>query len=110
MSARTDTVIGAIDDLGHRVPLPREPWFPDPENCTVRWIVLHLIEETARHAGHADIIREALDGAMSGPLMAAAEGWPKDGWVTPWQPTLRAAGPAHYGTPGRRSGQALRCQ
>ncbi len=28
-----------------------------------RWVLLHLIEETARHAGHADIIREALDGA-----------------------------------------------
>jgi hypothetical protein len=52
----------------------------------VRWIALHLIEETARHAGHADIIREALDGALSGPLMAAAEGWPPDGWVKPWQP------------------------
>jgi uncharacterized damage-inducible protein DinB len=86
-SARTDAVIGAIEDLGRRVPLPREPWFPDPENCTVRWILLHLIEETARHAGHADIIREALDGALSGPLMAAAEGWPEDGWVKPWRPT-----------------------
>jgi hypothetical protein len=51
-----------------------------------RWILLHLIEETARHAGHADLIREALDGALSGPLMAAAEGWPADGWVKPWRP------------------------
>jgi hypothetical protein len=51
----------------------------------LRWILLHLIEETARHAGHADIIREALDGALSGPLMAAAEGWPEDGWVKPWR-------------------------
>jgi Protein of unknown function (DUF664) len=86
-SARTDAVIAGIDDLGRRVPLPQEPWFPDPENCTVRWILLHLIEETARHAGHADIIREALDGALSGPLMAATEGWPEDGWVKPWRPT-----------------------
>jgi hypothetical protein len=31
-------------------------------DCNVRWVLLHLIEETARHAGHADIIREALDG------------------------------------------------
>ena len=61
-SARTDAIIGGIDDLGRRVPLPAEPWFPDPEACTVRWILLHLIEETARHAGHADIIREAIDG------------------------------------------------
>jgi uncharacterized damage-inducible protein DinB len=29
---------------------------------TLRWIVLHMIEETARHVGHADLIREAIDG------------------------------------------------
>jgi hypothetical protein len=85
-SERTHTVIDGIADLGHRVSLPEAPWFPDPEGCTVRWILLHLIEETARHAGHADLLREALDGALSGPLMAAAEGWPADGWVKPWHP------------------------
>lgn len=84
--AYTDAVIGRVDDLGRRVPLPDAPWFPDPEGCTVRWIVFHLIEETARHAGHADIIREALDGALSGSLMAAAEGWPESGWIKPWSP------------------------
>jgi uncharacterized damage-inducible protein DinB len=84
-AARTNATIAATDDLGRRVPLPAAPWFPDPERCTVRWILFHLIEETARHAGHADIIREALDGALSGPLMAAAEGWPEDGWVKPWR-------------------------
>jgi hypothetical protein len=35
---------------------------PDILDCNVRMVVLHLIEETARHAGHADIIRETLDG------------------------------------------------
>jgi uncharacterized damage-inducible protein DinB len=85
-SARTDALVGAIADVGQRVPLPAEPWFPDPERCTLRWILLHLIEETARHAGHADIVRQALDGALSGPLMAAAEGWPEDGWIKPWRP------------------------
>ncbi len=83
--ARSNVVIQGVDDLGRRVPLPDAPWFPDPEECTVRWILFHLIEETARHAGHADIIREAVDGALSGPLMAAAEGWPEDGWVKPWR-------------------------
>jgi uncharacterized damage-inducible protein DinB len=29
----------------------------------VRWVVVHMIEETARHAGHADILREQIDGA-----------------------------------------------
>ncbi len=85
-AARTDAVVAGIDNLGRRVPLPEAPWYPDPEGCTVRWILLHLIEETARHAGHADILREAHDGAQGGPLMAAAEGWPSDGWVKPWQP------------------------
>jgi uncharacterized damage-inducible protein DinB len=32
-------------------------------SLNVRWILLHMIEETARHAGHADIIRESIDGA-----------------------------------------------
>jgi hypothetical protein len=30
---------------------------------TLRWILLHMIEETARHAGHADLIRESIDGS-----------------------------------------------
>lgn len=85
-AAQTDSLIGGTDDLGRAVPLPVAPWFPDPDGCTVRWILLHLIEETARHAGHADVIRESLDGGLSGPLMAAAEGWPEDGWVKPWRP------------------------
>ncbi|MGH3855467.1 MAG: DUF664 domain-containing protein, partial [Pseudonocardiaceae bacterium] len=46
---------------------------------------LHLITETASHAGHADIIRESLDGATARPLMAAAEGWPANPWVQPWK-------------------------
>jgi uncharacterized damage-inducible protein DinB len=33
------------------------------ERVSLRWILVHLIEETARHAGHADLIREALDGS-----------------------------------------------
>lgn len=35
---------------------------PDIANQTVRWVVLHMLEETAHHAGHADIIRESIDG------------------------------------------------
>jgi hypothetical protein len=34
------------------------------DEWTLRWVLLHLIEETARHAGHADLIREAIDGAV----------------------------------------------
>jgi uncharacterized damage-inducible protein DinB len=70
------------------VPVPRGvPWFPDDvDEWSVRWVVLHLIEETARHAGHADIVREAVDGATSGALLAAVEGWPATDWMQPWTP------------------------
>jgi uncharacterized damage-inducible protein DinB len=37
---------------------------PDRTNFTLRWIMVHMIEETARHAGHADILREQIDGAI----------------------------------------------
>ena len=83
----TDAVIADIDDLGRPVPIPDAPWFPkDIESWSVRWVLLHLIEETARHAGHADIVREAIDGATAFPLMAAAENWPVTPWMQPWQP------------------------
>ncbi len=84
-AAKTDHLVGDIDDLGRRVELTPAPWLPDPEGCTVRWVILHLVEETARHAGHADILRESLDGGLSGSLMAAVEGWPEDGWIKPWR-------------------------
>jgi uncharacterized damage-inducible protein DinB len=85
----TDAVIAGITDLGQPVPVPRDaPWFPkDVEAWSVRWVLLHLIQETARHAGHADIVRESIDGATAFPLMAAAEGWPETPWMKPWQPT-----------------------
>jgi uncharacterized damage-inducible protein DinB len=35
-------------------------WFGDP--VSMRWVLIHMVEETARHAGHADIVRELLDG------------------------------------------------
>jgi hypothetical protein len=71
------------------VPIPKgDPWTPDDLDAwTVRWVLLHLIEETARHAGHADIVRETIDGAQMYPLMAAAEGWPATTWLQPWTPS-----------------------
>ena len=36
--------------------------WPDMADQNLRWVALHMIEETARHAGHADIIRETIDG------------------------------------------------
>jgi hypothetical protein len=34
------------------------------EHFSLRWILIHMIEETARHAGHADLLRESIDGAV----------------------------------------------
>ena len=87
VARRTEAVIAEIPDLGQAVPVPRDvPWFPDDvEAWSVRWVLLHLIEETARHAGHADIVRESLDGATAMPLLAAAEGWPATPWLQPWE-------------------------
>lgn len=36
----------------------------DGHRFSLRWVLLHLIEETARHAGHADFLREAIDGVV----------------------------------------------
>ncbi len=73
-------------DLDAAVPVPRDvPWFPeDLEAWSVRWVILHVINELARHAGHADIVRETIDGATMYDLIAGLEGWKIDGWVTPW--------------------------
>ena len=41
-----------------------DPCHPADTGINVRWVMLHMIEETARHAGHADIIREVTDGKV----------------------------------------------
>ena len=92
-AAETEAVIAGIADLGQPVPVPKDsPWLPtDVEAWSVRWVLLHLIEETAKHAGHADIVRESIDGATFYPLMAAAEGWPDTEWLKPWKPEVATA-------------------
>jgi len=93
-ATETDQIIDSIPDLGQAVPVPKDvPWFPkDVDAWSVRWVLLHLIEETARHAGHADIIREAIDGATGFPLMAAVEGWPETPWMKAWEPAKDSSG------------------
>lgn len=87
VAQETEQAMAEISDLGQAVPVPKGvPWFPsDVDAWSVRWVLLHLIEETARHAGHADIIRESIDGATAMPLLAAAEGWPATPWLEPWR-------------------------
>jgi hypothetical protein len=91
VARETEAIVAGIADLGQPVPVPRGvPWYPDDIDAwSVRWVLLHLIEETARHAGHADLVRESVDGATAIPLMAAVEGWPDTPWVSPWRPNGR---------------------
>lgn len=61
VAARTDEVLRSADlDSGHV--LPDAPWFEKDTTWSVRRIALHLLAEISQHAGHADIIREAIDG------------------------------------------------
>ncbi|GAA3712550.1 DinB family protein [Zhihengliuella alba] len=83
----TESIILAAD-LDAAVPVPRNaPWFPrDLEAWSVRWVLGHVLEELSRHAGHADIIRESIDGATWFELMAAIDGMEETPWLKPWQP------------------------
>jgi hypothetical protein len=64
------------------MPIPDEPWFAPAKYWNVRWRSLHAVEEFARHAGHADVIRQAIDGKTAYELNARYDGeeWPPAGW------------------------------
>ncbi|HEU5471970.1 MAG TPA: DinB family protein [Actinophytocola sp.] len=62
---RTDELVAGLPDLDATQPLPEAPWFEPNARWTARRVLMHIIAETAQHAGHADIIRESLDGAKS---------------------------------------------
>jgi hypothetical protein len=53
-ASRAAAATHSLDDTGLR----------DGEPCSLRWIYLHMIEEYARHNGHADLIRELVDGTV----------------------------------------------
>jgi len=65
VARRTDEVVGTLSDLDDSHPLPAAPWFEKGARWSARRVLLHIIAETAQHAGHADIIRESLDGSKS---------------------------------------------
>ncbi|GGV06490.1 hypothetical protein GCM10010260_50120 [Streptomyces filipinensis] len=70
VAAETEKLIRSAPSLDDTFPLPPDPWFPPQARVSLRWLCLHLIRETARHAGHADIIRESLDGRTAFELVA----------------------------------------
>jgi len=65
VAARTDELVVSLPDLDLAHPLPKAPWFQADASWSARRTLLHIIAETAQHAGHADILRESLDGAKS---------------------------------------------
>ena len=65
VARRTDALVTALPDLNAGHPLPKAPWFAPGARWSARRVFLHILAETAQHAGHADIIRESLDGAKS---------------------------------------------
>ncbi|MFB9375836.1 DinB family protein [Kineococcus gynurae] len=67
---------------------PPTPWegVHEPRPSVRRYALVHHVEEFARHAGHADVIREQLDGATALPLRMAVDGVPGNAFVQPWTP------------------------
>ncbi|MFD1948644.1 DinB family protein [Nocardioides aestuarii] len=64
VAAATDELVGTVD-LAARQPLPEAPWFESGATWSARRVFHHIAVETAQHAGHADIIRETIDGQRS---------------------------------------------
>jgi len=62
VAARTDAIVATIPDLSATQPLPEAPWHEPGARHSVRRVLLHIIAETTQHAGHADILRETIDG------------------------------------------------
>jgi hypothetical protein len=61
IAARTAEIV-TMSDLSSSHPLPAAPWLEPGASYSVRRVVVHVTAETAHHAGHADILRESLDG------------------------------------------------
>ncbi|MCX5537006.1 DinB family protein [Streptomyces sp. NBC_00006] len=64
-AATTDELVATVPDLDRKWPLPKAPWNEPGAQWSVRRVLMHIVAETAQHAGHADIIRESLDGSKS---------------------------------------------
>jgi len=65
VARNTDHLIATLPDLDASHALPEAPWFEPGARWTMRRVLLHVIAETAQHAGHADILRESIDGSKT---------------------------------------------
>lgn len=88
MTRGVEAMFAAGGDPDELVTQPPAPWFDITEESSVRrrYQLGHIVEELARHAGHADIIREEIDGATSASLLMSVLGMPGNDYVQPWQP------------------------
>ncbi|MBB4683565.1 DinB family protein [Amycolatopsis jiangsuensis] len=66
VAARSEEIIATITDLSRTHPLPEAPWHEPGAAHSVRRVLIHVIAETTQHAGHADILRETIDGRKAG--------------------------------------------
>ncbi|MGJ0118200.1 DinB family protein [Williamsia sp. MIQD14] len=62
VAAHTEQVVASAGDLSRSTPLPEAPWNTPGASWSVRRVLIHLVSETAQHTGHAEIIRESIDG------------------------------------------------
>ncbi|MCW2702577.1 MAG: hypothetical protein JWQ37_572 [Blastococcus sp.] len=62
VARHTDEMVVSLPDLDLSHPLPEAPWFQPGARRSARRVFLHIIAETSQHAGHADILRESIDG------------------------------------------------
>jgi Protein of unknown function (DUF664) len=62
VATRTDALVESLPDLDASHPLPPAPWFAPGATRSARRVLLGIVAETAQHSGHADIIRETIDG------------------------------------------------
>src|ERR1700722_1045208 len=65
VAGHTNDLVATLRDLDASHPLPPAPWNEPGARWSARRTLLHIAAETAQHAGHADIIRESLDGAKT---------------------------------------------
>lgn len=65
VAEHTHALVASLDDLSASHPLPEAPWFEQGGVWSARRVLMHIIAETSQHAGHADVIRESIDGAKT---------------------------------------------
>ena len=80
VARETDAAVRALGSLDETFDAPKVPW-DEGGKRSWRWALLHLIEETARHAGHADIIRESIDGKGAFDLVFETGAMPEPDWA-----------------------------